>query len=197
MWERFELFWTALEKFALFFSFIASLTCLVVLLLIYNTIADLEISPDTPLQPQHVDPLVEMTRKGFEQIQDSVIKTHATISYSVPITVDFHFAGDTNLKVVGKNKVNAGAITIDLRDDAGMLYGEKATIEIGDKNTLKVNMDIGDSKVVNVPLVFEAPVEVSLSDLNLTEVIEGLHKADAQIQSLSDVVPQSGGGDAQ
>ena len=114
MWERFELFWTALEKFALFFSFIASLTCLVVLVLIYNNVADLEISKDIVLQPQHVDPLIEMTRRGFEQIQDTVIRTHATISYSVPITVDFHFAGDTSLKVVGKNKVNAGAITIDL-----------------------------------------------------------------------------------
>jgi hypothetical protein len=194
MWERFELFWTALEKFALFFSFIASLTCLVVLLLIYNAVADLEISKEPVLQPQHVDPLVDMTSKGFEQIQDAVIRTHATISYSVPITVEFHFAGDTNLKVVGKNKVNAGAITIDLRDDAGTLYGEKATIEIGDKNTLKVGMDISDSKVVNVPLVFEAPVEIFLSDLNLTEVIEGLREANAQIHAVSGVAPQAAGG---
>jgi hypothetical protein len=190
MWERFELFWTALEKFALFFSFIASLTCLVVLLLTYNAVADLEIRTEPPLKAQDVDPLVELTCMGFEQIQDAVIRTHATISYSVPITIDFGFADETTLKVVGKNTIAAGAVKIELRDEAGTLYGDKATIEIGDKNTLKVGMDIGASRVVNVPLSFEAPVEVSLSGVDLTAVIEELRETNAQIQAASGAVSQ-------
>jgi hypothetical protein len=58
-------------------------------------------------------------------------------------------------------------------------------------------MDIGDSKVINVPLSFEAPVEVPLGDLDLTEVIEGLRNANAQIHAVSDVAPQPAGGDVQ
>lgn len=196
MWERFELFWTALEKFALFFSFIASLTCLVVLLLIYNAVADLEISRGPILQPQHVDPLVDMTRKGFEKIQDTVIETHATISYSVPITVEFLFNDKTSLTTVGDKEITTGAIMIDLRDDAGVIYGDKAKLKIGDNTKLEVRMKVSDSKVVNVPLSFEAPVVVSLSSLDLTEVIEGLQKTDAQIQAVSDVASQPAGGDA-
>jgi len=196
MWERFELFWTALEKFALFFSFIASLTCLVVVLLIYNAVADLQISTEPFLQPQHVDPLVDMTRKGFEQIQSAVIETHAVISYSVPITVEFLFDDKTSLTTVGDKEITTGEIMIDLRDNAGKVYGDKATLKIGDKTQFDVKMKVSDLEVVNVPLSFEAPVEVSLSSLDLTEVIEGLQKADAQIQAVSDVDPQPAGGDA-
>jgi hypothetical protein len=117
MWERFELFWTALEKFALFFSFIASMTCLVVLLLIYNAVADLEIRTEPVLQAQDIDPLVDVTRRGFEQIQNAVIKTQVTISHSVPVTIEFGFADETSLKVVGKNKISTGEIIIDLGGD--------------------------------------------------------------------------------
>jgi hypothetical protein len=197
MWERFELFWTALEKFALFFSFIASLTSLVVLLLIYNAVADLEIRTEPALQAQDIDPLVDMTRKGFEQIQNAVIKTQVTISRSVPVTIEFGFAGETSLKVVGKNKVSTGEITIDLRDDAGTLHGEKGAIEMADKSILKVNMNTKDSRVVRVPLLFEVPVEVPLSSLNLAEVIEELQSANAQIHAKSGAGSQPAGGDAQ
>ena len=40
MWQRFELFWTAFEKFALFFSFLGTLTGLIFVALIYRGVTE-------------------------------------------------------------------------------------------------------------------------------------------------------------
>jgi hypothetical protein len=77
-----------------------------------------------------------------------------------------------------------------------MLYGEKGAIEIADKSTLKVNMNISDSRVVRVPLLFEVPVEVPLSSLNLAKVIEELQEASVQMHTKAAAGSQSAGGDA-
>jgi hypothetical protein len=57
-------------------------------------------------------------------------------------------------------------------------------------------MNISDSRVVRVPLLFEVPVEVPLSSLNLAKVIEELREAGVQIHTKAPAGSQPAGGDA-
>ena len=182
MWERLELFWTAFERFALFFSFIATLAILITMVLVYNVVTSIEVPPS--LTAEDVDPLFDVTRQGFEKIQGSVLTTKVSIDHTVPITFEVRpNPSATELKLVGQNMIAAGAITIDLRGDAGQLIGEGATFEIGEGNVFKVNMDISQSVVINVPVQVEVPVEIPLSSLDLDAIVQELEMANVALLS--------------
>jgi len=178
VWERFELFWLALEKFALFFSFIGTLVMLVVVMMVYNHVMSLQ--PAQTVKPQDIDPLVDLTAKGFDKIQNAVLSTDVTIDYTVPITFDVRMnPAETQLALVGTNTLSAGAVEIKLRDDAGRLKGDSATLALGKGNTLKVSMDVTEQVVVQVPVKTTVPVQIPLSELDLSALIEQLRRANA------------------
>ena len=190
MWERFELFWTAFEKFALFFSFVATLTILVMMVLIYDAVTDIQMPPT--LSAQDIDPLYDIVADALEQIQDAVLTTEVSIDHTVPVTFEVRLdPAETELKFVGTNKINAGEITIELRDNAGRFVGEKATIEIGAKNALKVKMDVTESVTIDVPVQVSIPVRIPLSSVDLQSVIERLHEANVTMHLATTTVPQS------
>ena len=179
-WERFELFWLALEKFALFFSFIGTLVMLIVVMLVYNHVMALQ--PTQTVKPQDIDPLVDLTAKGFDKIQNAVLSTEVSIDYTVPVTFDVRLnPSETQLALVGTNTLSAGAVEIKLRDDAGRLKGDSATLALGAGNTLKVSMDVSKQVVVNVPVKTTVPVQIPLSELDLSALIEQLRRANAAI----------------
>ena len=168
------------EKFALFFSFIGTLVMLIVVMLVYNHVMALQ--PTQTVKPQDIDPLVDLTAKGFDKIQNAVLSTEVSIDYTVPVTFDVRLnPSETQLALVGTNTLSAGAVEIKLRDDAGRLKGDSATLALGAGNTLKVSMDVSKQVVVNVPVKTTVPVQIPLSELDLSALIEQLRRANAAI----------------
>jgi hypothetical protein len=182
MWERLELFWTAFERFALFFSFVATLAILITMILVYNAVTSIEVPP--ALTAEDIDPLFDITRQGFEKIQGSVLTTRVSIDHTVPVTFAVRLnPSATELRLVGQNDIIAGAVAIDLRGDAGQLLGEGATLEIGEGNAFNVSMDVSQSIVIDVPVQVEVPVEIPLSSLDLTEIVQELEMANVALLS--------------
>ena len=171
MWERFELFWTAFEKFALFFSFVATLAILTTMVLIYNEAVRLEPLPE----PMAVEPVIQTMNDGFVKIQDAVLTTEVWINHTVPITLNIRLNPDrTNLELVEKSEMKTGEITIHLRDEAGTLIGKDATLQVGKGNSFKVKMDLSKQVVFDVPIRVAVPVEVPLRSVNLAPEINAL-----------------------
>ncbi len=194
MWERLGLLWTAFEKFALFFSFVATLTLIIGGVLLYDAVTHLELETPPALGPEHLDPLIDLTSESLQRIQDAKLVTEVAIDHTVPVTFTVRMnPSDTNLVLVGANRLNTGQITIYLRNGAGHLIGESATMQIVGGNTFKVQMDVSTEVVIDVPVQVKVPVEVSLDTIDLQPLIEDLKQAKDGIHAqLSDPIPAAG-----
>jgi hypothetical protein len=200
VWERFELFWTALEKFALFFSFVATLTVLVIMVLIYRWAIDLEpagpaFSPEDVAKDvaEDIAPVIDITRRGFEQIHSGVLTTEILVEQTVPVTFTVHSGiEETELSVVDKFKIDTDEVLIELRNEAGWIAGKRASLEVKEGNTFKVKMDISEPVVIKVPIKVSVPVEIPLSALDLTPLIEELEQTDEKMQTELSALPQEG-----
>ncbi|MBN1640666.1 MAG: hypothetical protein JXA09_05480 [Anaerolineae bacterium] len=194
MWKRLDLLWTAFEKFALLFSFVATLTLIVGVVLIYDAITDLEIEAPRTVGPEHLDPLFDLTSASLQRIQDAKLVTEVEIDHTVPVTFTVRLnPSDTSLALVGTNQLDTGQITIYLRNGAGQLIGESATMQIAGGNTVTVKMDVAQEVAIDVPVQVKVPVQVSLDSIDLQPLIEDLKQAkDGVHAQLSPPVPAAG-----
>jgi len=193
MRQRFELFWTALEKFALFFSFAGTLVALVVLVLIYGSLSELKMPPPAPTPtPQPTPPMgevVDAMREGFEKIQGAVAPAVVPISHTVPITLNIRINPDQlELTLANQGELKAGKIVIDL-DDAGKLIGKGATLEIPQGNKLKVKLDLTEQVVFGVPIQLNVPIDVP-NNIDLAAEIASLKKISTTLSTTMGAVPQ-------
>ena len=196
MWQRFEVFWTALEKFALFFSFAGTLVALVVLGLIYSSLSELRVPPPmstpTPQPTPPVAPVIEAMRQGFEKIQGAVSPAVVPISHTVPITLNIRINSDQlELKLAGKGELRTGRIVINL-DDAGKLVGKDSTMELSEGNKLKVQLDLNKQVVFSVPIQVAIPIDVP-NNIDLAAEIESLKNIGSMLEADVGFVPQIGG----
>jgi hypothetical protein len=196
MWQRFEAFWTAFEKFALFFSFAGTLVALVVLVLIYSSLTELRVPPPmstpTPQPTPPVAPVIEVMRQGFEKIQGAVSPAVVPISHTVPITLNIRINSDQlELKLVGKGELRTGRVVINL-DDAGKLVGKDATMELPEGNKLKVQLDLNKQVVFSVPIQVAIPIDVP-NNIDLAAEIESLKNIGTTLDADVGLVPQVAG----
>jgi len=196
MWQRFEAFWTAFEKFALFFSFAGTLVALVVLVLIYSSLTELRVPPPmstpTPQPTPPVAPVIEVMRQGFEKIQGAVSPAVVPISHTVPITLNIRINSDQlELKLAGKGELRTGRVVINL-DDAGKLVGKDATIEIPEGNKLKVQLDLNKQVVFSVPIQVTIPIDVP-NNIDLAAEIESLKNIGTTLDADVGLIPQVAG----
>jgi hypothetical protein len=206
MWQRFELFWTAFEKFALFFAFVGTLVALVALVMIYNGIVRLETSSfptpaptwtptpipptPTPLPTLPVEPLIRTVEDALVKIQGSVSTSTVSISHTVPIQLDIRINPEqTDLKLVGTGELKAGQLVINL-DDAGELIGKSAVFKLSDGNTFKVKLDVSKQVVFDVPIEVTVPVRVP-SSVDLSKEIDALKTISMTVQAASTAIPQA------
>ena len=191
MWGRFELFWTAFERFALFFSFVATLVILVTLVLIYDAAVTLE----PHASPMHVEPVVQTLSDALAKIQRTVLSTEVTISHTVPIVLDIRFnPAQTNLEIVQGSKINAGEITINLLDGAGTLVGQGATLDVSAGNSFQVRMDYTKQVKFDVPLRFSVLVRIPLESVNLTPELAALQVMTGALDAASVKPPGTASG---
>ncbi len=193
MWHRFEVFWAAFEKFALFFSFAGTLVALVVLALIYGSLTELRVPPPvstpTPQPTPPVAPVIEVMRQGFEKIQGAISPAVVPISHTVPITLNIRINSDQlELKVAGRGELKTGRVVINL-DDAGKLVGKDATLEIPEGNKVKVQLDLNKQVMFDVPIQVSIPIDVP-NNIDLTAEIESLKNISTTLDADMTIVPQ-------
>jgi hypothetical protein len=189
MWERFELFWTAFEKFALFFSFVGTLVALVIVGLLYGAVHDLKLPPPpTPVPTPPVEPMVQSMLEGFEKIQGAVSPATVPISYTVPVTLDIRIHPDaTRLELVDKSEIKTGRIVINL-GEAGDLIGKEATVHLGPGNAFQVKLDISKQIVFDVPVRVDVPIQVPLH-VDLSQEITTLENISKTVDIEATAVP--------
>jgi hypothetical protein len=170
MWERFELFWTAFEKFALFFAFVSTLVLLVAAVYFYDTLANL---PPPPPQPD-LKPMVHSMEESLNKIQNTVLEQNVSISYTVPITIDIRIDPRTKLDLVNGTSTRTGEITINLKDGAGRLVGQSATLKYGSTSALEVRMNFDERAFADVPIEFQVPIKIPLNSIGLEQELEAL-----------------------
>jgi hypothetical protein len=186
MWQRFELFWTAFEKFALFFSFLGTLTGLIVIALIYRGVTEpgpaalpVPTPTPTPEPTPPIDQIVGAVLQGFEKIQESGETVSVPISYSVPIVLEVHIDPETaRLEFVGKNKVKTTDIAIKFGDDVGWLIGNEALITFAEGEAIKVKLNLSDQIQFDVPIRHEVRVPIT-SGVDLSQEIDALEAISA------------------
>jgi hypothetical protein len=194
MWKRLDLLWTAFEKFALFFSFVATLSLIVGVVLLYDAITHLELEEPPAVGPEHLDPVFDLTSESLQRIQDAKLATEVEIDHTVPVTFTVRLnPSDASLDLVGANRLHTGQITIYLRNGAGQLIGESATMQIAGGNTVKVKMDVAKEVAIDVPVQVKVPVVVSLETIDLQPLIEELKQAKDGIHAQLDApIPAAG-----
>jgi hypothetical protein len=186
MWERFELFWTAFEKFALFFSFIASLAILILMVLVYTTVAELEPPPPQP----EVEPMIRAVHEGLVKIQNGLLRVDVPISHTVPIKLDIRMdPARTRLELVDNSTIKTGTITIQLRDNAGRFVGKDAVMVVNKGNSFQVKMDVRESVQFDVPIDVRVPLVIPLSSIDLTAEIEALHALSTTLEHAAAAAP--------
>ena len=184
MWQRFELFWTAFEKFALFFSFLGTLTGLIFVALIYRGVtqpsaAALPTPTPTPQPAPPIDGIIGAVLQGFKDIQGSNTIITVPISHTVPIVLAIRIdPDDARLELVGKNEVKTGDIAIKFSDDVGWLVGNEALIEFAEGEAVKVKMDVEDEVRFEVPIRMSVQVQVP-SGVDLGQELSALEAISA------------------
>ena len=190
MWQRFELFWTAFEKFALFFSFLGTLTGLIFVALIYRGVTQPEavvLPTPTPIpQPTPpIDQIIDAVLQGFEKVQRADATVTIPISYSVPIVFEVHIDPETTrLELVGKNRVKTNDIAIKFSDDVGWLVGKEAMITFVEGEAIKVKMDVRDQIEFDVPIRHDVRVPIP-SGVDLGQEMSSLEAISATWKSAS------------
>lgn len=195
MWERFEFAWTAFEKFALFFSFVGTLTGLVIVVMIYNAVVAMPApapiptatpvpatATPTPAATAPVEPMLEAMREAFTKIDQAVLSGTVGISHTVPITLNIRIHPDhAALQVVDKGELKTGKLVINL-DDAGQLIGKDATLELAKGSKLTISMDVSEQVVFQVPVRVDVPVDVA-SSIDLSKEIEQIKTISKTVKS--------------
>jgi hypothetical protein len=186
MWEKFEFLWTAFEKFALFFSFVATLVILVGVVFIYNALTNL---PE-PVPPTDLRPLVHAVHGGLKEIEAADLAVNAPISHTVPITLKIHVDRETELKFTEDSKATATGVTIKLKGSAGTLSASSAELEFDTRKPLEVKMDFEEQVAFDVPIQTKVPVKMDLSGIPLDEWIRALEVISATLPHRGAVMPQ-------
>ena len=194
MWQRFELFWTAFEKFALFFSFLGTLTGLIVIAMIYQGMTQVEPAAlptptPTPVPTPPIDQIIDAVLQGFEKVQRADGTVSIPISYTVPIVLEIRIDPETaRLELVGKNRVKTKDIGIKFSDDVGWLLGEEATITFAEGEALKVKMDLYKKIEFDVPIRHDVQVPLA-SGVDLAQEIDALKAISGTMETTTIVVP--------
>jgi hypothetical protein len=169
MWERFELFWTAFEKFALFFSFLGTLTGLIFVAMIYQGVTQpvaealpTQVPTPTPTPPAPpVGEIVSAVLQGFAKLEGTQTTVTVPISYTVPLVLEIDIDPEsTRLELVGTNKVKANEIAIKFSDDVGWLVGKEALISFTGQEALRVKMNVRDQLAFDVPIRHDVHVPI-------------------------------------
>jgi hypothetical protein len=156
---RFETSWLAFEKFAIFFSFVVTMTLVVVLLLLGFGLW--QVAPSLPgLRDGTLCPLIAQVDGLVTDFDNAVITRTISISQTIPVVFDITLDQNTVVKLTKSVPLNRAATmvlpggggqingTVSLSLPAGQALPVHLTMPVPIRQNLPVNMDV----LVSIPL---------------------------------------------
>lgn len=163
--KRIEAFWLALEKFALFFSFVVNLVLVIVVLAL--VIALLRFAPT--LKNDVAMPLVNDLNTGIDLLGSATITRTIHIEDSIPISFTLPIERDT-VVTLNKDVPLTARTTVVLPAGGGQL---NATVSLnlpkGMPLPVHLTMEVPVSQTV--PVVMDVPVQIPLQETELNRVV--------------------------
>jgi hypothetical protein len=181
--KRTEAFWLALEKFALFFSFVVNLVLVIVVLAL--AIALIRFEP--AIKEDVVVKLVDDLNTGIDLLGSATITRTIHIEDSIPISFTLPIERDT-VVTLRENVPLTAKTTVMLPGGGGQL---NATVSLnlpqGMPLPVHLVMDVPVSQTV--PVVMEVPVEIPLQETELNKVVVHFQKMIAPYEDLIKRLP--------
>jgi hypothetical protein len=156
---RFETCWLAFEKFAIFFSFVVTMTLAVALLLLGFGLW--RVAPSLPgLRDGTLCPLIAQVDGLVTDFDNAVITRTISISQTIPVVFDITLDQNTVVKLTKAVPLNRAATmvlpggggqingTVSLALPAGQALPVHLTMPVPIRQNLPVNMDV----LVSIPL---------------------------------------------
>jgi len=156
---RFATIWLAFEKFAIFFSFVVTMTVVVVLLLLGFGLW--RIAPDLPgVRDGTLCPLIAQVDSLVTDFDNAVITRTISISQTIPVVFDLTLDQNTVVKLTKSVPLNRAATmvlpggggqingTVNLSLPSGMSLPVHLTMPVPVRKELPVRMDV----LVSIPL---------------------------------------------
>jgi hypothetical protein len=156
---RFDRIWLAFEKFAIFFSFVVTMTVVVILLLL--GIGLWRVAPALPgLRDNTICPLLAQVDGLVNDFDNAVITRTITISQTIPVAFDLTLDQNTSVKLTKSIPLNRSATfvlpggggqingTVSLALPDGMSLPIHLTMPVPIRQDLPVHMDV----LVSIPL---------------------------------------------
>jgi len=156
---RLDAIWLAFEKFAIFFSFVVTMTLVVVLLLL--GIGLWQVAPSLPgLRDGTICPLIAKVDSLVYDFDNAVITRTISISQAIPVVFDLTLDQNTVVKLTKSVPLNRSATfvlpsgggqingTVSLALPDGMSLPIHLTMPVPVHQQLPVNMDV----LVSIPL---------------------------------------------
>ena len=181
--KRAEAFWLALEKFALFFSFVVNL----VLVLVVLALAVALIRFKTPIKEDVAMKLVDGLNTGIDLLGSATITRTIHIEDNIPISFTLPIERDTVVTLSEAVPLTARASVV-LPGGGGQL---NTTVSLnlpkGMRLPVHLTMDVPVSQTV--PVVMDVPVEIPLQETELNKVVVHFQEMIAPYEKLIQKLP--------
>jgi len=164
---RFDRIWLAFEKFAIFFSFVVTMTLAVILLLL--GIGLWRIAPALPgLRDNTICPLLARVDGLVNDFDSAVINKTIYISQTIPVEFDLPLNQNTVVKLTQSVPLNRPASYV-FPGGGGQINGQ-VSLTLPDGQVLPVQLNLTVPVRQNLPISMEVPVSIPLKETDLGSV---------------------------
>jgi len=164
---RFETIWLAFEKFAIFFSFVVTMTLMLILLLL--GIGAWKVAPSLPgLRDGTLCPLIARVEGLVYDFDSAVINKTIYISQTIPVEFNLPLNQSTQVELTQNVPLNRSA-TFVLPSGGGRINGT-VSLALPDGMDLPIQLDLTVPVRQQLPVQMEVPVSIPLKETDLGAV---------------------------
>lgn len=164
---RFETIWLAFEKFAIFFSFVVTMTLVVILLLL--GIGVWRVAPSLPgLRDGALCPLIARVEGLVYDFDSAVINKTIYISQTIPVEFDLPLNQNTSVQLTQSVPLNRSA-TFVLPGGGGRINGT-VSLALPDGMDLPIQLGLTVPVRQQLPIQMQVPVSIPLKETDLGAV---------------------------
>lgn len=173
--------WQAFKNFAIIFSFVLNLVLLVLLILGARYII--------PVMNDVAEPVVAGLNDSFEEMENAHIRQRIAINDQIPVVFDLPVRTDTVATILEPVPMNIPTQFV-LPGGGGYINGN-VSFSLPAGTELPVQLDVVVPVSQSVPIVMEVPVDIPLSETELSQPFGDLRRLFAPLDSLLSNLPSS------
>jgi hypothetical protein len=173
--------WQAFKNFAIMFSFVLNMIFLVMLILGAFYII--------PVMNDVAEPVVSGLNDSFEEMENAHIKQRIAISDEIPVVFDLPVQTATVATILQPVPMNIPTQFV-LPGGGGFINGN-VSFALPAGTQLPVQLDVVVPVSQSVPIVMEVPVDIPLSETELSQPFGDLRQLFAPLDSLLSNLPSS------